>query len=87
MNKRMILKNPTTNQHYSLTEKTLITLSDISNETIINYGIRAGKDTQLDEAFDKVNYIQEKSDILEVGKVFKQKMNISKIKQVEITKE
>lgn len=55
--KKAILKNPSTNQYYSLADKTLILLPDGSDETMINYGIEAGKEIQLDEDFDKINYL------------------------------
>lgn len=57
--KKMILKNPSTNQHYSLADKTLIPLPDASNKNMILYGIEAGVEIQLDEAFDKIQYIVE----------------------------
>lgn len=53
---RLIIKNPTTNQHYSLAEKTLIPLPDASNKNMISFGIETGKEIKLDEDFDKVNY-------------------------------
>ena len=52
----MILKNPTTNQAYSLDDKTLISMPDTSNKNMILYGIETGKEIKLDEDFDKVNY-------------------------------
>lgn len=54
--RRMVLKNPTTNQHYSLAEKTLIPLPDASDKNMILHGIEASKEIQLDESFDKIVY-------------------------------
>lgn len=53
---KMIIKNPITNQHYSLAEKTLIPLPDSSPKNMILHGIEAGKEIRLDEAFNKIQY-------------------------------
>lgn len=75
--RRLALKNPTTNQHYSLAEKTLIALSNASDENMILHGIKAGKEIQLDEAFDKIQYINELSTATQgtSGKIVTQKLS------------
>lgn len=50
---RMILKNPTTNEHFSLDDNTLIPLPDGSDKNMILYGIEQGKEIQLDVPFNK----------------------------------
>ena len=62
MVKKMALKNPTTNQHYSLSEKTLVPIPNSSPENIILHGIEAGKEIKLDEPFDKITTIVDNPD-------------------------
>lgn len=73
---KMSIKNPTTQQCYSLDNKTLIHLPDSSNKNMILHGIEAGKEIRLDEPFDKVNYISELSNIEQgtSGKVITQSL-------------
>lgn len=70
-NRRVVLKNESTNQHYSLDEKALIPLPDSSSKNMILHGIEAGKEIQLDEAFDKIQYVNELSTVTngESGKI------------------
>lgn len=49
----LVLKNPTTNEHYSLSDNTLIPLPDSSTKNMILYGIEQGKEIQLDVPFNK----------------------------------
>lgn len=69
--KKLVLKNPSTNQHYSLAEKTLIPLPNTSDKNMILHGLEAGKEIQLDEAFDKIKYVNELSTTVngESGKI------------------
>lgn len=69
---RLILKNPTTNKHYSLADNTLIHLPDSSPKNMILHGIEKGKEIQLDVPFDKIQYVQDKSEVLGTGRIFKQ---------------
>jgi len=62
LKKNMILKNPTTNQHYSLAEKTLVPLPDTSLKNMILHGIEAGKEIRLDEDFNKIRKITNNED-------------------------
>lgn len=81
--KRLTLKNPTTDKHYSLSDNTLIHLPSTSDKNMISYGIEQGKEIQLDIPFDKVQYVQDTSEILGNGKKFQQQSisteNIKKI--------
>lgn len=76
-NKNLIIKNPSTNKHYSLADKTLIPLSDASSKNMILHGIEAGKEIQLDVPFDKIKLVNSTSENLGNGKVFTHKFNIS----------
>lgn len=80
MNKKMIVKNSTTNQHYSLAEKTIILLPSLSNENIISHGIEAGNEVQLDVPFNKMKFVQDTSEILGEGKVFTHDIDVGKIR-------
>lgn len=73
----MVVKNPTTNQYYSLAEKTLITLLDDSNEIIFNYGIKSGTEIKLDEPFDNIIFVNNSANASGGGKVFSYKINNS----------
>lgn len=68
--KRLALKNPTTNQNYSLADKTLIHLPSTSDKNMILFGIEQGKEIQLDVPFTKMKYIQDTSEVLGIGKTF-----------------
>lgn len=57
--KRLVLKNPTTNQHYSLSDNTLIHLPDNTTESIIEYGVEKGRHIQLDTPFTKHRYFND----------------------------
>lgn len=79
---RMTVKNPTTNEHYSLVDNTLIHLPDNSPKNMILHGIEQGKEIQLDTPFTKHIYINESSTPNGNGKVFTQ--NIGKIDTINI---
>ncbi|WP_333880075.1 discoidin domain-containing protein [Lysinibacillus capsici] len=57
--KRAVLQNPTTNQHYSLSDNTLIHLPDNTTESIIEYGVEQGRHIQLDVPFTKHRYFND----------------------------
>lgn len=80
MNKKMIVKNTTTNQHYSLSEKTIILLPSLSNENVILHGIETGKEVQLDVPFNKMKFVQDESEIVGEGRVFTHALDMSKVK-------
>lgn len=80
MNKKMIVKNTTTNQHYSLAEKTIILLPSLSNENVILHGIETGNEIKLDEEFNKIIYIQDASEEFGSGKIFTHDIDITNIK-------
>lgn len=65
LKKRLAIKKPTTNQLYSLAEKTLIPLPDSSSKNMISHGIEAGKEIRLDEEFDKFKFINYKEENLD----------------------
>ena len=73
--KRLSLKNPTTNERYSLDDKTLIPLPDSSNKNMILYGIEQGREIQLDEPFNKIKHPSFSNEALGNGKVFKTTIN------------
>lgn len=77
---RMIIKNPTTSKVYSLDNQTLINLPSSSNKNMILHGIESGKEIKLDEDFDKMKYVQDTSEVLGSGKVFKHAIDVSKVK-------
>lgn len=54
---RLILKNPITNNYYSLLDKTLIHMPNNSTKNMQLYGIEQGKEVQLDVPFDNIEYI------------------------------
>ncbi|OXS65594.1 hypothetical protein B1B04_24910 [Lysinibacillus sp. KCTC 33748] len=68
--RRVIVKNPTTNQHYSLSDNTLIHLPDNSAKNMILHGIEQGKEIQLDVPFGKHRYLNDKPVANVSGKVF-----------------
>ena len=82
--KRLVIKNPTTNQNYSISDKTLILLPDDSENSIIEYGIEAGQEIRLDEDFDSIFLTQNTSKPLENGKVFSQIINTRNIKKIHL---
>lgn len=53
---KMAVKNPITEEVYSLDNKTLIHLPSSSDKNMISHGIEAGKIIQLDVDFNKINY-------------------------------
>ncbi|WP_342551114.1 discoidin domain-containing protein [Lysinibacillus sp. FSL M8-0216] len=57
--KGVVLQDPTTNQQYSLSDRTLIHLPDSTNESIVEYGIEQGKFIQLDVPFTKHRYFND----------------------------
>lgn len=78
--KKMVLKNTTTNHHYSLEEKILIHLPDNSDKNMILHGIEQGKEIQLDVPFTNIQYIQDTSGALGSGKVFTHEVDLNEIK-------
>lgn len=68
--KRIAIKNPTTNEYYSLSDKTLIPFPDPSTNNMILHGIEKNKEISLDEPFTKVKYPSYSNEILGNGKVF-----------------
>lgn len=81
----LAIKNPTTNEHYSLAENTLIHMPDNSTKNMILHGTQQGKEIQLDVPFTKHNYINESSVANVSGKMFTQdvgKINTLNIKEV-----
>lgn len=68
--KKAVIKNPSTQKVYSLDNKTLIHLPSSSDENMILHGIENGKEIKLDEDFNKMNYVQDTSEVLDVGKKF-----------------
>jgi len=79
---KVVIQSPSTNQHYSLSDNTLIHLPNTSDKNVISYGIEQGKEIQLDVPFDKMKYVNDTP----VEKVFTQGIEISKalkIKEVE----
>lgn len=79
MNKKMIVKNSTTNQYYSLAEKTLVQLPSLSPKNMILHGLEAGKEVQLDVPFNKMKFVQDTSEVLGEGKVFTHDIDVGKI--------
>lgn len=57
--RKMIIKNPTTDNYYSLSDNTLIHLPNSTSESIIEHGIEQGKYIQLDTPFTKHRYFND----------------------------
>lgn len=55
---KAVIKNPTTNEHYSLSDNTLIPIPDPSTKNIALWGIEQGKEIQLDTQFNKIQHIE-----------------------------
>ena len=55
---KMAVKNSTTQEVYSLDNKTLIHLPDPSDKNMILYGLDVGKEVKLDEPFTKHIYVE-----------------------------
>ena len=82
---KLALKNPPTNNYYSLSDNTLIHLPDGTNKHIIEHGIEQGKEIQLDVPFTKHNYVNALPIANVNGKVFTQdigKINTLNIREV-----
>ncbi|OXS65739.1 hypothetical protein B1B04_24850 [Lysinibacillus sp. KCTC 33748] len=79
----LAIKNPTTDEHYSLAENTLIHIPDNSPKNMILHGIEQGKEIQLDVPFDKHRYFNDKPVDGASGKVFTH--SIGKINTLNIT--
>ncbi|WP_107951041.1 LamG-like jellyroll fold domain-containing protein [Lysinibacillus parviboronicapiens] len=79
---KLAIKNPTTNEHYSLSDNTLIHLPDNSTKNMILHGIEQGKEIQLDVPFDKNLYPNDSPVATTKGKVFTQ--DIGKINTLNI---
>lgn len=80
--------------YYSLSEmkfysqsKALVNLQDSSEDSFLNYGIEMNEELDLDEDFKGRVYTKKEYDVLGSGKVFKHKIDTSKIpiKKVLIT--
>lgn len=83
--KRAILQNPTTNQHYSLSDNTLIHLPDSTIESIIEHGVEQRRYIQLDTPFTKQRYFNDTPVASVNGKVFTHdigKINTLSIKEL-----
>lgn len=78
--KRMSIKNPTTQKHYSLDNQTLIHLPSSSSKNMILHGIESGKEIKLDEDFDKMKYVKDTSEVLGSGKKFTHVVDSSNVK-------
>lgn len=79
----MAIKNE--NSYYSLSDSTLIHLSDNSPKNMISHGIEQGKEIQLDVPFDKHRYFNDAPVANVSGKVFTHdigKINTLNIKEV-----
>ncbi|MFJ7648583.1 discoidin domain-containing protein [Lysinibacillus sp. NPDC097279] len=68
-NNKLIIKNPTTNEHYSLSDNTLIPLPDPSIKNMLLYGIEQGKEIQLDVPFTKHRHFNDTPVVNVSGKV------------------
>lgn len=80
--KKTALKNPTTNQNYSLSDNTLIHLPNASNKNMILFGMEQGKEIALNVPFNKKNYVNDTP----VGKVFTQGIessNTLKVREIK----
>ncbi|MFU8645903.1 hypothetical protein ACNA06_01125 [Lysinibacillus sp. RSDA_15] len=83
--KRVVLQDPTTNQQYSLSDRTLIHLPGSTNESIVEYGIEQGKFIQLDVPFTMHRYFNDTPVVSVNGKVFTHdigKINTIRIREV-----
>ena len=83
---KLILKNPTTNQYYSLSDNTLTYLPNNSPKNMILHGIEQGKEIHLDVPFTKHNYVNALPIANVKGKVFTQdigRINTLNIKEVK----
>ncbi|MGE8038029.1 hypothetical protein [Lysinibacillus sp. NPDC093692] len=83
---RLAIKSPTTSEHYSLSDKTLIHLPDHSTENMILHGIEQGQEIQLDIPFTKHRYFNDTPIANVSGKVFTHdigKINTLNIKEAE----
>lgn len=78
----MILKNKITNQAYSLSDSTLIHLPDSSDKNMILHGIEQGKEIQLDVDFDKIQLIQDTSEVLGSGKLYSHSLSVKDTKKI-----
>ncbi|WP_196426577.1 discoidin domain-containing protein [Lysinibacillus cavernae] len=66
----LVIKSPTNNNTYSLSDNTLIHLPDNTTESIIEHGIEQGRYIQLDVPFDKHRYFNNTPVAITSGKVF-----------------
>ncbi|MDD1502594.1 discoidin domain-containing protein [Lysinibacillus sp. CNPSo 3705] len=86
-NKKLLIRNNST--YYSLSENTLIHLSDNSIKNMILHGIEQGKEIQLDVPFDKHRYFNDTPVDGASGKVFTHdvgKINTLNIKEIRESK-
>ncbi|WP_223553112.1 hypothetical protein [Lysinibacillus sphaericus] len=67
---RLAIKCPKTDEHYSLSDSTLIHMPDNSAKNMILHGIEQGKEIQLDVPFDKHRYFNDTPVANVSGKVF-----------------
>ncbi|MEQ6047785.1 hypothetical protein U2I53_02025 [Lysinibacillus capsici] len=77
--KRAVLQNPTTNQHYSLSDNTLIHLPDNSNKNMLSHGIKQGTEVQLNVPFEKTKYILDTNEAIGNGKVFRKAIESTQV--------
>lgn len=75
---RLILQNSATNKNYSLLDSTLIHLPNTSTKNMILHGIEQGKEIRLDVPLDRMKYIQDTSEALDVGKTFRHEIEVGK---------
>lgn len=84
---RITIKNPTTNEIYSLSDNTLIHLPDNSTKNMILHGIEQGKEIQLDVPFDKHRYFNENPVANVSGKVFTHDIGVINTLSIKEVKE
>ncbi|MED4552858.1 hypothetical protein P9305_09000 [Lysinibacillus capsici] len=75
--KRIAVQNE--NKYYSISDKTLIHLPNDSDKNMILYGIEQGEDIQLDVPFDKMKYVQDTSEEIGNGKVFRKAIESTQV--------
>ncbi|MFJ7918713.1 discoidin domain-containing protein [Lysinibacillus fusiformis] len=75
--RKMVIQNPNdSNQHYSLSDNTLIHLPDNTTESIIEHGIEKDRYIQLDVPFDKHRHFNNTPVDGTSGKVFTQDVGV-----------
>ncbi len=79
---RLVIKSPTTDEYYSLSDSTLIYMPNTSSKNMISYGVKEDNEVQLDIPFNKIKYVIDSPFNNVSGKVFTQ--DIGKIKTLNI---